>query len=138
MREVTRDENGLSWARTEMFRSTRPVKVGASLFGHIGALEGMGRNHLPGRISDAPGPHSRTVHAEVAAILDAGKASRGGTLYVTCPVCHHCAPIVIHAGIARVVTLPPPPGLADWYEASFAAARAMFAEAGVECVEVSE
>jgi deoxycytidylate deaminase len=139
MREVkSRDDWGMGWARAEMHRSQRPVSVGAAVVGCINAMDGTGCNHIPRRLSEATDGHSRTVHAEVAAILSAGLAANGATLYVTCPVCHRCAAVAIHAGIRRVVTLPAPDGLADWYEASFAAAREMFAEAGVECVEVSD
>lgn len=125
------DERGIRIAKEAAAFSTRPVPVGASIDG-----SDLGWNKLPDGLGDGDGVHSRTVHAEIDAIYGAFWPVTGKTLFVTCPVCHRCAPIVIHAGITRVVTLPPPPGLADWYEASFAAARAMFAEAGVECVEV--
>lgn len=135
----TQDGLGLYCARTSANMSDRPVKVGAAVVGRKGKASstGLGWNQLPMGVAEIDTTHSRTVHAEIAAILHA-EFARGATLYVTCPVCHLCASVVIHAGISRVVTLPPPPGLADWYEASFAAARAMFAEAGVECVEVGD
>lgn len=132
-----RDKIGLEWARRDARYSKRPVQVGAAIMARNGEIHGSGWNQLPYDIAETKDAHSRTLHAEVAAILDTGDPVHA-TLYVTCPVCHHCAPIVIHAGISRVVTLPPPPGLADWYADSFVAARAMFAEARVECVEVSE
>jgi len=49
-------------------------------------------------------------HAETEAIKRAGKAARGGTLYVTLEPCSHqgktppCADAIIRAGIARVVS----------------------------------
>jgi diaminohydroxyphosphoribosylaminopyrimidine deaminase/5-amino-6-(5-phosphoribosylamino)uracil reductase len=51
-----------------------------------------------------------TPHAEVAAIADAAERALGSTLYVTLEPCSHvgrtqaCAPAVVEAGIARVVT----------------------------------
>jgi cytidine deaminase len=54
----------------------------------------------------------RTVHAEMAALIDAarrGVAVNGLTMYVTTFPCHNCAKHVIAAGIRRVVYLEPYP-----------------------------
>jgi len=45
----------------------------------------------------------RTIHAEQNALIEAGPAARGCTLYVTCMPCHTCAKLVVTAGIKRVV-----------------------------------
>lgn len=43
------------------------------------------------------------VHAEMNALLFAGKESRGGVLYTTLVPCNTCAKMIINAGIRRVV-----------------------------------
>ena len=54
----------------------------------------------------------RTVHAEMAAIVDAafrGVSVSGGTLYATTFPCHMCAKHIVAAGIKRVVYMEPYP-----------------------------
>ena len=46
----------------------------------------------------------QAVHAEQNALLQAGKASRGSTLYVNAFPCKICARLIVNSGIARVVT----------------------------------
>ncbi len=46
----------------------------------------------------------QAVHAEQNALLQAGKLSRGSTLYVNAFPCKICARLAVNAGIARVVT----------------------------------
>lgn len=58
------------------------------------------------------GEFGRTVHAEMAALLDAarrGVAVDGLTMFVTTFPCHNCAKHIIAAGIRRVVYLEPYP-----------------------------
>ena len=43
------------------------------------------------------------VHAEQNALIQAGKSSRGGTLYVNAFPCKICARMIVNAGIGRVV-----------------------------------
>lgn len=43
------------------------------------------------------------VHAEMNALIFAGKDSQGGTLYTTIVPCSNCAKMIINAGIRRVV-----------------------------------
>ena len=72
--------------------------VGALIVDAEGVIVGTGAHERAG------GPH-----AEVEALLDAGAAAKGATLYCTLEPCSHtgrtgpCAPLVIEAGVARVV-----------------------------------
>ena len=53
--------------------------------------------------------HLGGLHAEAAALLDAGENARGATAYVTLEPCSHqgrqppCAPVLVRAGIARCI-----------------------------------
>ena len=57
----------------------------------------------------ATGPYPGGLHAEAAAVLDAGDRARGATAYVTLEPCNHhgntppCTEALIDAGVARVV-----------------------------------
>jgi len=58
------------------------------------------------------GEFGRTVHAEMAALIDGARRGvkiNGGTMYVTTFPCHNCAKHIIAAGIRRVVYLEPYP-----------------------------
>lgn len=58
------------------------------------------------------GEFMRTVHAEMAALIDSarrGVAVNGLTMYVTTFPCHNCAKHIIAAGLQRVVYLEPYP-----------------------------
>ncbi len=58
------------------------------------------------------GEFGRTVHAEMAALIDAarrGVAVDGLSMYVTTFPCHNCAKHIIAAGIRRVIYLEPYP-----------------------------
>ncbi len=48
------------------------------------------------------GNASTTVHAEIAAILDASAATDGARLYITQRPCPNCAKAIIEAGIAEI------------------------------------
>lgn len=45
------------------------------------------------------------THAEINALIQAGRAAKGGTLYTTLEPCFECAKAIINAGIKKVVFL---------------------------------
>jgi dCMP deaminase len=70
----------------------------------------------------------RTIHAELNALLQAGNAAYGGTIYSTVLPCFECAKALIQAGIQRVV-------YADDYKSRNAdLTGGLFRDAGVEVV----
>ncbi len=48
-------------------------------------------------------PECLGVHAEMNALIQAGRLAKGGTMYVTNFPCRDCAKLIINAGIIRVV-----------------------------------
>lgn len=70
-------------------------------------LEAMDDTRVDGLIE-----FSRSVHAEMAALLDAarrGVSVRGAVLYTSTFPCHNCAKHIVAAGIDRVVFIEPYP-----------------------------
>ncbi len=99
---------------------------------------GTGFNGFPPGIADDKRLHDRAeklalvVHAELNAILQAGREARGATLYMwgfTSAPCRNCTKHVIAAGIDKVVSsgAPTPPRWAD----DLRAAEETLEEAGV-------
>ena len=79
------------------------------------------------------------VHAEVNAVLIAGRAAIGGTIYVHgAPICPRCASVLIQAGIARAVAKAPRPDTGiKWDEVGLISLE-MFAEAELIFEPVSD
>jgi dCMP deaminase len=122
------------WAET---KSKDPsTQVGAVLVSADGKREYLGYNGFPRGVEDHPeryadraSKYAYVVHAELNAILKAGRDSEGATLY-TWPLatCNECAKAVIQAGVARVVSPTIPNG--RWQD-SQDIAMIMYNEAGV-------
>lgn len=85
--------------------------------------------------ADRPRKYKRVVHAEVNAILDAGRRAEGAMLYVypsfAIPnICCECCKIAIQAGIVEIVGYEPKEIVERWKE-SIGEAKQMCDEAGV-------
>lgn len=101
-------KTGRDAARALALRSKDPsTKVGAVVVNWSGVFVGKGWNTLSRGLHDDL-YHDRVqklkgvVHAEVAAILDAGRAAEGATLVCTHHPCRECAKIIVAAGIECV------------------------------------
>ena len=121
------------------------TKVGAILvdpirnrpvgWGYNGFAEGVA--DTPERLNVREVKYQLVVHAEVNAILSAGLAARGTTLYVVPsftlpPICHDCAKTAIQAGVQTIVGFEPDtsdPRVARWVN-SIDIAREMWLETG--------
>lgn len=121
------------------------TKVGAVLVNHEQHLEFVGFNGFArgvddteARLNDRETKYQFVVHAEVNAILKAGRAARGASLYVwpsfAIPnICNECAKVAVQAGIKELIGyLPDPtnPRAARWGQ-SISIAKMMFDEAGI-------
>ena len=124
------------------------TKVGAVLVDNEKRLLATGYNgfprgvrDLPERLADRDAKLRMTVHAEQNALLTAlrhGVSVLGATCYVTRPPCGSCAAALIQAGVVRVVHPPADPEFARRWADDLSAARTLFAEAGVEVVELAD
>lgn len=114
------------------------TQVGAVIVDPLRQIQSTGYNGFPRGVHDSAERYADraqkllfVVHAEANALLLAGHAARGASMYCTLMPCAPCAGLVAQAGIARLYA--PPPSAeheARWGE-NFAAARAILAEAGV-------
>ena len=79
--------------------------------GYNGNVRGVPHCSETGCIKDEQGIESgmghgvcTAVHAEMNALLQAGKSARGGAVYVNGYPCKICARLIVNAGIKRVVS----------------------------------
>lgn len=119
------------------------TKVGCVLVDPRRVVIGIGYNGFPRgvndsdeRLADRAVKYQMVQHAEANAVLNASASARGATAFVTHPPCANCAGLLIQAGIARIVTTAPGEGLAERFKDSFASARIMCTEAGLDYLEL--
>lgn len=109
------DELWLEIARKVADRSTCPrARVGVVVVSVDNRLLATGYNGAPrgqphctdvGCEIDQTGSCRRAVHAEINALIQAGRNAHGATLFSTVEPCPTCAAVIINAMIARVVCL---------------------------------
>lgn len=154
IREIEKPLSSVKWdarflALAEFFSrwSKDPsTKVGAVIVDDRRRVVSLGFNGFPQAMPDRQADYddrdqkySRIVHAEINAILLAGRSVEGMTLY-TYPFvpCDRCAVQVIQAGIRRVVSIrPTTEQLARWGTA-FEKTRMYFNESGIAWAEVEK
>ena len=99
----------------------------------------MGFNGFPAGVEDSEDrletreiKYEMVVHAEANALLFAGPAAEGCTLYVTpLPPCARCAVLIIQSGISRVVCPIPDKSKEPWATQS-RISETRFGESGVQ------
>jgi len=97
-----------------------------------------GIQDLSDRFDDRDWKLAVTVHAEVNAILNAGKhgaRTEGATLYTTFPPCSNCASAIIQAGVVRVVC-PSLSTAPERWKTNFELGQSLLHEVGVTISEV--
>lgn len=119
------------------------TKVGAVLVHPTDKrIVSTGYNGLPRglpdtNLDDRESKYSRTIHAEMNAILHAKEPTQGLTLYVyALPCCDRCAAHVIQAGITRVVMIFPK--LATRWDEAGDRGWKYFKDAGVQVEHIRE
>ncbi len=138
----TPHEYFMGFARHAATRSKDTTKVGAALVGPQGEVRLTGYNGPPMGVKDTPDRFERprkylfSSHAEQNVIAFAarqGIRTADCTLYVTHHPCSSCARSIIQAGIVAVMVGGH--GFEGEWSEEIAAARLMFADAGVEVRE---
>lgn len=106
-------------------------------------IAGVGFNGFPRGMcdhkelyEDRETKYSRTIHAEVNAVLNSSGSLEGMTAYVTTPTCNNCALVLIQSGISRVVCKAPTPDYASRWAESISKTKGFFAEVEIEYEEM--
>jgi len=120
------------------------TQTGAVITRHDKTIAATGYNGFPAKLSDDEKlyadrevKYERIIHCEMNAVLQARERVEGYTLY-TYPFlsCPRCAVHMITAGITRVVAPACPEDKLDRWGEALERTKNIFAEAGVEVVEV--
>jgi len=137
------DERFLELADTVSRWSKDPsTKVGCVVVRPDLTIAGLGFNGFPRGMCDHKELYedreiklSRTIHAEVNAVLNSAE-TEDCTAYVTAPPCCNCAVVLIQSGISRVVAKAPTAALLERWGDQFEKVKGFFAEVEIEYEEV--
>jgi dCMP deaminase len=144
---VTWDEYGIAEARLAAAKSKDPsTGCGAAVFSPKNRLISKGWNGFPRGVADDPvlladraTKYELVIHAEVNAILFAGRELDGCTIYVwPMPPCSRCASVIAQSGIKRVVAPVPSSEHRERWGWSLDLARWVYEQAGIEYCEIAE
>ena len=84
------------------------------------------------RYEDREIKYPMVVHAEANAIIFAGHAARGATIYCSLMPCADCAGMIIQAGVKTVICPAPTEDAQERWGKAMQIGLTMFEEAGVE------
>lgn len=135
---MTWDEYFMGMALHAATRSKDPsTKVGAVIVDNERRIVSVGFNGPPrgtddSAVADRAAKLCRTLHAELNAILFAGRRDMGHcAIYTTHHPCGNCAAAIVQVGIKQVFHLPTPADFVNRWYADMRQAQLMFEEAGV-------
>lgn len=129
-RFINAAKEAASWSRDT-------TKTGCVIMDIDGRPISSGFNGIPRGVKDLderltrPEKYEWIIHAELNAILLAGRDLRGCVLYATHFPCNHCAAAIVQSGIAHVVIDKDGQFFDDKWNRPNEIARTMFEEAGV-------
>lgn len=151
-RQLKWDKRFLSLAKEVSIWSKDPsTQVGAILVNDDKIVVGMGYNGFSRGVDDSPERYNNrelkykmVCHAEMNAIINAGHAAKGCTLYVypafiSPPICNDCCKYAIQAGVKEIVgyKADEESEVAKRWRESILISRDMCKEAGITWREIS-
>lgn len=137
LRFLSLAENASQWSKDPS------TKVGCVIVDpDTNRIAGVGFNGFPRGMcdheelyADKPTKYSRTIHAEVNAVLNSSGSLEGYTAYVTAPPCTACTLVLIQSGIQRVVSMAPSRDFLSRWGADISKSKGFMAEVEVEYEE---
>lgn len=117
--DMVNDHRCYKWASNNCHNDRKKEELYSKIFEKLESSDllapGVGADQLRAALLGTPVKslieYSRSIHAEMEAIVSAGRSGKQGmvkgTLYTTTFPCHNCARHIVAAGIARVLYVEP-------------------------------